>query len=54
MTGAESEAVAGHLSLLEGLCFLLMWKGAAVTVAWLSLRNILKERAGYLDLREQV
>ena len=54
VTGAKPAVAAVHLSLMAGLCFLLTWKGGAVTVAWLSLRDILKERAGDLDLDYQV
>lgn len=53
-TGARPGAAAGHSSLLEGLCFLLTWRGAAAAVARLGWRSILKERAGDLDLCEQV
>ena len=54
MTGAKPGAAAVHLSPIAGLYFLLTWKGGAVTVAWLSLRDILKERAGDLDMYYQV
>lgn len=54
MTGAKSEAAGVYLSLIAGLYFLLTWKGGAVTIAWLSLRDLLKERAGDLDLHYQV
>lgn len=54
MTGAKSEAAGVYLSLIADLYFLLTWKGGAVTIAWLSLRDLLKGRAGHLDLHYQV